>query len=93
MKQHLFVVEACEYKRHFLHLDVDYAVVTNIEHDHADYFPTMTDYTDAFRAFLRKAKCGVVALDTVVAAHQEVFGGTENVVSVQAEGFDFAALL
>ena len=31
------MVEACEYKRHFLYLDLDYSIITNIELDHTDY--------------------------------------------------------
>jgi UDP-N-acetylmuramate--alanine ligase len=47
-----FVVEADEYDRMFLGLNPDIAVVTNIEHDHPDCFPTKEEYTDAFRQFV-----------------------------------------
>lgn len=42
------VVEACEYKRHFLHYQGKVMVVTNIDYDHPDYF---TDIQDTFNAF------------------------------------------
>jgi UDP-N-acetylmuramate--alanine ligase len=46
-----FVIEADEYDRMFLGLSPTYAVVTNLEHDHPDCFPTFSDYLQAFRAF------------------------------------------
>lgn len=55
-KKLLFIVEACEYKRHFLNLDLDYAAITNIEYDHADYYKTFDDYKNAFKEMLTKLK-------------------------------------
>ena len=46
-----FVVEADEYDRMFLGLRPQMAVITNIEHDHPDLFPTAADYCDAFAQF------------------------------------------
>lgn len=43
-----FVIEADEYDRMFLGLSPDILVITNIEHDHPDHFPTERDYFDAF---------------------------------------------
>ncbi len=47
-----FVVEADEYDRMFLGLKPTVAVVTNVEHDHPDCYPTLTDMQEAFRAFV-----------------------------------------
>jgi UDP-N-acetylmuramate--alanine ligase len=46
-----FVVEADEYDRAFLGLTPSVAVVTNIEHDHPDCYPTYRDLRAAFDAF------------------------------------------
>jgi UDP-N-acetylmuramate--alanine ligase len=46
-----FVVEADEYDRAFLGLSPSVAVVTNIEHDHPDCYPTYGDLRAAFDAF------------------------------------------
>jgi UDP-N-acetylmuramate--alanine ligase len=46
-----FVIEADEYDYMFLGLRPQVAVVTNIEHDHPDIFPTPAEYQAAFRAF------------------------------------------
>ncbi len=46
-----FVIEADEYDRMFLGLKPAVAVVTNVEHDHPDCFPTPEDYFQAFLQF------------------------------------------
>ncbi len=57
-----FVIEADEYDRMFLGLSPDVAVITNIEHDHPDCFPTMEVYRAAFKAFLKQVKPSGAAL-------------------------------
>ncbi|MBU6423844.1 MAG: UDP-N-acetylmuramate--alanine ligase, partial [Chloroflexi bacterium] len=57
------VIEADEYDRTFLALSPAVAVVTNVEHDHVDHFPTREDYAEAFLAFA----CRVVPGGTLVA--------------------------
>jgi len=47
-----FVIEADEYDRMFLGLNPDIAVITNIEHDHPDCYPTPEDFISAFREFV-----------------------------------------
>lgn len=47
-----FVIEADEYDRMFLGLKPVVAVVTNVEHDHPDCYPTLADMQAAFRAFV-----------------------------------------
>jgi len=46
-----FVIEADEYDHMFLGLRPSLAVITNIEHDHPDIFPTVAEYIDDFRQF------------------------------------------
>jgi len=45
------VIEADEYDRTFLALTPRVAVITNVEWDHVDIYPSPDDYDDAFRAF------------------------------------------
>lgn len=52
----VIVVEACEYKRHFLSYKADFAVITNLEWDHVDYFHTIDDYLSAFEEFANQIK-------------------------------------
>ena len=46
-----FVVEADEYDYMFLGLRPEVAVITNVEHDHPDLFPTIESYRAAFNQF------------------------------------------
>jgi UDP-N-acetylmuramate--alanine ligase len=47
-----FVIEADEYDRMFLGLRPQIAIVTNVEHDHPDCFPTLQDVRAAFEDFV-----------------------------------------
>lgn len=47
-----FVIEADEYDRMFLGLKPTVAVVTNVEHDHPDCYPTLADLQTAFGQFV-----------------------------------------
>jgi UDP-N-acetylmuramate--alanine ligase len=49
-----FVIEADEYDRMFLGLAPSIAVVTNIEHDHPDCYPTPEEFYQAFRLFMER---------------------------------------
>jgi UDP-N-acetylmuramate--alanine ligase len=49
-----FVTEACEYRDSFLQLSPSYAVILNIDWDHADYFPTIEDVVSSFSTFVRR---------------------------------------
>ncbi len=51
-----FVIEADEYDNMFLGLDPQLAVVTNVEHDHPDFFKTPAQLQAAFRQFLNTLK-------------------------------------
>ncbi|NOY98573.1 MAG: UDP-N-acetylmuramate--L-alanine ligase [Chloroflexi bacterium] len=52
-KGETFVIEADEYDRMFLGLKPVIEIVTNIEHDHPDCYPTPEDFHGAFRDFMR----------------------------------------
>lgn len=67
-----FIVESCEYKRHFLAYRPNYAILTNIELDHVDYYKDLADYCDAFEAFANQVKKGIV-----------MFGDDANVRSLK----------
>ena len=50
-KGEAFVIEADEYDHMFLGLKPKIAVVTNVEHDHPDCYPTAEDFFNAFDQF------------------------------------------
>lgn len=55
-----FVVEADEYDRAFLGLYPSIAVITNVEYDHPDCYPTLEDLYSAFEAFIRQVRGKIV---------------------------------
>lgn len=57
-----FITEACEFKRSFLKLKPDIAVVLNIESDHMDCFKSEPELRSAFSAFVLGVKDGGVAV-------------------------------
>ena len=61
------VIEADEYDRTFLALRPEIAIVTNVEHDHVDIFPTKEDYDAAFRTFAGQVATLVACADDAVA--------------------------
>ena len=56
-----FVFEACEYRRHFLSYYPDYAIMTNIDFDHPDYFADIDDVFNAFQEMALQVKKGIIA--------------------------------
>lgn len=53
-------VEACEYRRHFLAYHPDYAIITNVEIDHVDYYKSTEDYRLAYEQFAKNIKKALV---------------------------------
>lgn len=68
-----FVLEACEYKRHFLSYVQKYGIITNIELDHVDYFKDINDVVDAYRSF------ALNTTDTVIAYGDDPYTRTLNI--------------
>lgn len=62
----VLVSEACEFNRSFLNFSSTTAVITNIDHDHVDCYPTIQDVIDVFADFI-----GLVSSDgnIVVSGH------------------------
>ena len=70
-----FVIEADEYDRTFLGLQPDVAIVTNVEHDHPDCYPTPESFQDAFQRFVSQVREHlIVCLDNPGAASLEHAG-------------------
>lgn len=56
-----FVFEADEYRRHFKDYRPDYAIMTNIDFDHPDYFSGIEDVRAAFTDFGNHVQKGIFA--------------------------------
>jgi len=48
-KSKYFIAEACEYRRDFRHLKPDVLIITNLEHEHVDYYENLAAVQAAFR--------------------------------------------
>lgn len=56
-----FALEACEYRRHFLAYSPDYAIITNVDFDHPDYYRSIEDVFEAIQTFANQASKGIIA--------------------------------
>lgn len=59
-----FVYEACEYKDSFLSFDPSIAVITNIELDHTDYFPSIEAIIASFKKSIEPSSAVVANIDS-----------------------------
>lgn len=97
-KGEYFVIEADEYDRMFLGLRPRIAVITNIEHDHPDCYPTSQDFSQAFQEFASRISpdgdllvCGddpgasQLGLDFSYRVHVLSYGMDQDSVSIKAE--------
>lgn len=69
-----FVVEADEYDHMFLGLQPEVAVITSLEHDHPDIFPTYESYREAFHKFVQLLPDG----GRLIACHDDA--GVQNLL-------------
>ena len=75
----LFVVEACEYRRHFHHIAPSVLVITNIELDHTDYYKDMSDMLDAFHVMAKKVpEAGFIVANLNSESTREALLGIET---------------
>ncbi|MBR7064957.1 MAG: UDP-N-acetylmuramate--L-alanine ligase [Treponema sp.] len=53
-----FVAETCEYQNHFLSFSPKIIILTSVESDHQDFFPTYESIKNAFVSYIRKLPIG-----------------------------------
>ena len=53
-----FVAETCEYQRHFMSFCPQKIILTSVESDHQDYYPTYNDIRDAFIDYICRLPAG-----------------------------------
>jgi UDP-N-acetylmuramate--alanine ligase len=51
-----FIYEADEYDRNMLHFHPDVSLITSLDYDHPDTYPTRDDYKAAFRQFVAQSR-------------------------------------
>jgi UDP-N-acetylmuramate-alanine ligase len=57
----VFIIEADEFNHHFLFLEPDISIITSLDHDHVDIYPTREEYLSAFNQFCHNTKKVVFA--------------------------------
>lgn len=48
----LFIYEADEFDKNFLNFHPKYSIITTVDHDHVETYPTINDYKQAFRQYI-----------------------------------------
>jgi UDP-N-acetylmuramate--alanine ligase len=80
-KGRLFVIEADEYDNMFLGLKPQIEVVTSIEHDHPDFFPTVETMHQAFEKFV-----DLLPVDGTLIACAEDAGASALIAHARSQG-------
>jgi len=57
-QKNIFVAETCEYQRHFMSFCPQKIILTSVEPDHQDYYPTYEDIRQAFIDYICKLPQG-----------------------------------
>lgn len=90
-----FITEACEYRRSFLKLSPDIAIITNVDFDHPDTYADIGETAEAFRTFA--ASSGKIILNgdeaicRKIAANGTTYGFSDSndyVIKIFGGGFD-----
>ena len=94
---HYFILEACEYKRHFLEYTPTYAIITNIELDHVDYFKNIDDVISAYTEYANKEEkmiicCGDDPYTHALEVNKPIFFyGIDDDNDIQARNVNYHA--
>ena len=93
-----FVIEADEYDRMFLGLKPTVTVVTNVELDHPDIYPTLKEMQEAFREFTRLlppdgllVACADDSCARRLAEERRAAGGPVCLYGLRRDGVDYRA--
>ena len=85
VKKYYFLLESCEYQRHFLHLNLDQAIITSLELEHTDYFQDWEDYQNAFVEMVWKTKDKVYCLEDL---NSNKVLSLDKIIKVKKKHFD-----
>lgn len=85
-KSKYFIVEADEYRKHFLELSPSHIIITTIDFDHPDAFSSLQDVEHAYEEFMHKLpEGGMVVLPQQEKASHSTMSFPANTVSVSPE--------
>lgn len=79
-KHNLFIFEACEYQKHFLIYHPSTIIITNIDYDHVDTYPTIKEYEKAFNDYCQNSQEIIVNYDDSfkIKHHHKITYGLTN---------------
>lgn len=81
-----FIVEADEYRSHFLTLSPAHAIITTVDFDHPDAFSSLADVEDAYSKFLDLLdSSGVLAVPEMEFQNHPAIAWPKNTILVQSE--------
>lgn len=98
-KTDYLVLEACEYKNHFLSYNPNIALITNIDFDHPDYYKDIDMVICSFQRFIDKADVVIINKDdsnsNKLKHHNLITYGFNNesdyvikIINESADGYD-----
>ena len=61
-KSNILIVEACEYMEHFLYLNPNVLIITNIEEEHLDYYKNLDSIISAFYKMINRLPDGGIVV-------------------------------
>jgi len=89
-----FIYEADEYDKHFLKLKPYSSVISSIDYDHPDTYPTEEEYLEAFAQFVASSHCSFmwsrdaerIGLGQTQPSCTHSFSDSENLVKIKLPG-------
>ena len=80
-----FVYEADEFDRNFLSFKPQLSLITGIDHDHPETYPTKKDYFEAFLQFINQSQKVLIGKQDFERLYGQIGGCPENVSVIQTK--------
>jgi UDP-N-acetylmuramate--alanine ligase len=87
------LVEADEYRRHFLALHPHHVVITSVDFDHPDYFTSLEDVEKAYGEFMGQCEGNVIVPQAVKNSHPSIPWSTKVIEIASDAGLDLKLTL
>lgn len=82
-----FVYEADEYDRNFLSFSPEMSIISGVDYDHPDIYPTREEYNQAFRQFLQQSNHAYIWREDAERIHSSSPSNTTTVIDKQEYPF------
>ncbi len=82
-----FVYEADEYDRNFLSFSPEMSIISGVDYDHPDIYPTREEYNQAFRQFLQQSNHAYIWREDAERIHSSSPCNTTTVIDKQEYPF------